>query len=83
MTRVGFESTIPVFERAKTVHASDSAATVIGSFVNTTLVYSAKSSFPAWIGTEWRDYYTLSLLPDVHNEKISCGYYVLMLATMT
>jgi hypothetical protein len=30
MSRVGFELTIPVFERAKTVHASDRAATVIG-----------------------------------------------------
>jgi hypothetical protein len=30
MPRVGFESTIPVFERAKTVHALDRAATVIG-----------------------------------------------------
>jgi hypothetical protein len=29
-TRVGFESTIPVFERAKTAHALDRAATVIG-----------------------------------------------------
>jgi hypothetical protein len=28
--RVGFEPTIPVFERAKTVHALDRAATVIG-----------------------------------------------------
>jgi hypothetical protein len=28
--RVGFEPTIPVFERAKTVHASDRAATLIG-----------------------------------------------------
>jgi hypothetical protein len=27
---VGFEPTIPVFERAKTVHALDRAATVIG-----------------------------------------------------
>jgi hypothetical protein len=31
MPRVGFEPTIPVFERAKTVHALDSAATVIGN----------------------------------------------------
>jgi hypothetical protein len=31
MPRVGFEPTIPVFERAKTVHALDGAATVIGS----------------------------------------------------
>jgi hypothetical protein len=30
MCQVGFEPTIPVFERAKTVHASDRAATVIG-----------------------------------------------------
>jgi hypothetical protein len=30
MRRVGFEPTIPVFERAKTVHALDRAATVIG-----------------------------------------------------
>jgi hypothetical protein len=28
---VGFESTIPVFERAKTVHALDRAATGIGN----------------------------------------------------
>jgi hypothetical protein len=31
MRRVVFEPTIPAFERAKTVHASDRAATVIGS----------------------------------------------------
>jgi hypothetical protein len=30
MPRMGFEPTIPVFERAKTVHALDHAATVIG-----------------------------------------------------
>jgi hypothetical protein len=30
MPGVGFEPTIPVFERAKTVHALDRAATVIG-----------------------------------------------------
>jgi hypothetical protein len=29
--RVGFESTIPAFERAKTFHALDSTITVIGS----------------------------------------------------
>jgi hypothetical protein len=31
MPRVGFEPTIPVFERAKTVHTLDRAATVIGT----------------------------------------------------
>jgi hypothetical protein len=30
MPQVGFEPTIPVIERAKTVHALDRAATVIG-----------------------------------------------------
>jgi hypothetical protein len=30
MPRVGFETTIPAFERVKTVHALDRAATVIG-----------------------------------------------------
>jgi hypothetical protein len=31
MPRVGFESTIPAFERAKVGHAIDRAATVIGA----------------------------------------------------
>jgi hypothetical protein len=31
MPPVGFEPTIPVFERAKTVHALDRAVTVIGA----------------------------------------------------
>jgi hypothetical protein len=30
MPRVGFELTVPTFERAKTVHALDRATTVIG-----------------------------------------------------
>jgi hypothetical protein len=30
MPQVGLDPTIPVFERAKTVHALDTAATVIG-----------------------------------------------------
>jgi hypothetical protein len=33
MPREGFEPTIPTFERAKTVHASDRTATEIGSTV--------------------------------------------------
>jgi hypothetical protein len=35
MPQVGFERTIPAFERAKTVHALDHAATLIGFFVLT------------------------------------------------
>jgi hypothetical protein len=37
MPRVGFELTIPVFQRMKTVHALDRAATVIGSILPTSL----------------------------------------------
>jgi hypothetical protein len=37
MPRVGFEPTIPVFERAKTVNALDRAATVIGCDVAGTI----------------------------------------------
>jgi hypothetical protein len=33
--RIGFEPTIPVLERTKTVHASDRSATVIGSYTRT------------------------------------------------
>jgi hypothetical protein len=32
MPKVGFQPTIPKFERAKTVHALDRAATVIGDY---------------------------------------------------
>jgi hypothetical protein len=35
MRRVGFKPTIQVFEQAKTVHASDRAATVIGKNIFT------------------------------------------------
>jgi hypothetical protein len=35
MLRVGYEPTTPAFGRAKTVHAFDRAATVIGCNVNT------------------------------------------------
>jgi hypothetical protein len=31
MPQMGFEPTIPVFEQVKTIHALDTAATVIGS----------------------------------------------------
>jgi hypothetical protein len=38
MPRVGFESIIQVFERAKTVHALDRTATVIGTLTSTLLI---------------------------------------------
>jgi hypothetical protein len=41
MIQVGFEPTIPVFERAKTVHALDHEATVISNkAVYTAMVYA-------------------------------------------
>jgi hypothetical protein len=39
MHRMGFEPTIPVFKREKTVHTVDRAATVIGARVSTTLIF--------------------------------------------
>jgi hypothetical protein len=35
MPWVGFETTIPVFEQARTVHVLDLAATMIGAYLNT------------------------------------------------
>jgi hypothetical protein len=42
MPQVGFEPTIPVFQRAKTVHALDRAATVIGKWVTRQEIYTKK-----------------------------------------
>jgi hypothetical protein len=39
MPRVGFEPTVPVFERGKTVHALDRAATVIGLTQNMAFIF--------------------------------------------
>jgi hypothetical protein len=39
MPQVRFEPTITVFERAKTVHALDRAATVIGTYYNLIELY--------------------------------------------
>jgi hypothetical protein len=39
MPRVGFEATIPAFERAKTGHALDRAATVISKHRDFTFIY--------------------------------------------
>jgi hypothetical protein len=40
MPEVGFKSTIPVFERAKMVHALDRAANVIGTFTCSRIIIS-------------------------------------------
>jgi hypothetical protein len=44
MPRVGFETTIPTFERAKTVRALDRAATVIGTHLGLGLPDDPSSS---------------------------------------
>jgi hypothetical protein len=46
MPRVGFKPTIPVFEQAKTVHALDRAATVIGRLTSIhKVIHSLPSTF--------------------------------------
>jgi hypothetical protein len=51
---VGYEPTIPAFERAKTVHALDRAATVIGTHVITSdkfeWISSISNSYTAGLG---------------------------------
>jgi hypothetical protein len=54
MHRVGFEPTIPVFELAKTFHALDSAASVIGSIDILCSYYSIVSRIVAWFVHEYR-----------------------------
>jgi hypothetical protein len=49
MLQVGFEPTIPVFERAKTIHALERAATVIGRCMNCE-VYLASIDKTEWSG---------------------------------
>jgi hypothetical protein len=55
---MGFESTIPVFEQAKTVHALDGSATVIGT--------SKKFSPYIMANTAFIGVYLLSFLKYVH-----------------
>jgi hypothetical protein len=77
MPQVGFEPTIPVFERAKTVHALDRAATVIGKlqrFISQLLTtlerrYTWNSylhmSFHFSPSAEWRE-----LMPQIPSVRI-------------
>jgi hypothetical protein len=54
MPRVELEPTIPMFKRAKTVHASGRAATVIGSFSETNINVQSKVKFSVnTIATFW------------------------------
>jgi hypothetical protein len=48
MPQVRFEPTIPVFERAKTVHALDRAATVIGVSGNNRLLLWERCETRNW-----------------------------------
>jgi hypothetical protein len=49
MPRVGFEATIPAFKRAKTVHALDRAATVIGgACLWGPIICISKANFRMW-----------------------------------
>jgi hypothetical protein len=44
MPRVGFEPTIPVFERVKIIHVLDRAATVINALTNSSVEYNTVST---------------------------------------
>jgi hypothetical protein len=48
MSWVGFEPTIPVFQRAKAVHALDSAATVIGVRIMGSLIMLLEQQLRAY-----------------------------------
>jgi hypothetical protein len=56
MPQMGFEPTIPAFERAKTVHVSDRAATLIGSPRTSLCLFSSAKSF---IPTFWTTQFLL------------------------
>jgi hypothetical protein len=68
MPWVEFEPTIPVFERAKTVHASDRAAIVTGDTFNydpkyheqhpqTLLNHSYELQMPRFLSQSYSEYY--------------------------
>jgi hypothetical protein len=57
---VGFEPKAPVFERAKTVHASDRAATVTGAQNTNTVVKSTR-----------RRTVRVDLIRTIHSEKLN------------
>jgi hypothetical protein len=68
MPSVGIESTTPVFERAKTVHALDGEATVIGMFICQYhyILYSILLKFPL--------IYYIHFIPFANN-YLSNGYW--------
>jgi hypothetical protein len=57
MPRVGFELTAPMFERAKTVHPLDRAATVIGddtTLKTTNITFHRRENFKSRKETEFQ-----------------------------
>jgi hypothetical protein len=50
MPKVGFETAIPVFYCAKTVHSLDRAAAVIGHFTQSLRNSNSFPSLPGWKG---------------------------------
>jgi hypothetical protein len=63
MPQVGFEFTIPVFERAKTVHALDRVATVLGT-VNVTIIIKLSTEMTI----------TLERMPETRIREQACYY---------
>jgi hypothetical protein len=58
---VGFETTIPAFERAKTVHALDRVVTVIGTQTDIRLTIQEFGSYSTHPATEGSKYIILSI----------------------
>jgi hypothetical protein len=68
MPRVGIEPTIPVFERAKTVHASGRTATVIGGSTSISLLLFTS----ALDGGEWSASRSFCFIPEERAPSNHC-----------
>jgi hypothetical protein len=68
MSRVEFEPTIPVFERARTVHALEHAASVIGTlgYYPSICLEEQKITETSWIASRSQD---SNRVPSEHNTE--------------
>jgi hypothetical protein len=74
MPRVGFEPTIPVFERAKTVHASDRAPTVVGKELPTARGVPKRSPIQVGQGKASRTISQPNLEPGIYGRRCRNTY---------
>jgi hypothetical protein len=70
MPCVGFEPTIPAFERAKTVHALDRAAAVIGNAIyNAAAVITAMNNRKR--KTDWGSLFTVPTVNIILDQQVT------------